>query len=209
MMTDAKCKICRRSGVKLFLKGDRCFSAKCQIVRRPYPPGPQRKKKRRNFSEFGVELREKQRLKNLYQLRERQFEVYVEKALSQRGKVEDATILLVKGLESRLDNVVFRLGFASSRAHAKQLVSHGHFLVNKKTIDIPSFQVKKGHEVSLKEISTKKKIFENIKNVLKKQKVPSWLELNAEKLSGKVIGAPQFEETMTVEIPAIFEYYSR
>lgn len=209
MIADAKCKICRRSGVKLFLKGDRCFSAKCQIVRRPYPPGPKRKQRRRNFSEFGVELREKQRLKNLYQLRERQFEGCVEGALSQRGKVEDATVLLINGLESRLDNVVFRMGFAASRAHARQLVSHGHFLVNKKSINIPSFKVKKGCEIALKEASAKKTIFQNVKAALKKQKVPTWLELNAEKLSGKVIGQPSYEEVVPVEIPAIFEYYSR
>ncbi len=208
-MQNEKCKICRRLGVKLFLKGERCFTPKCQIVRRPYPPGPKRRKKRVSFSEYGMELREKQQLKNLYQLRERQFEKYVEVALSQRGKVEDATILLTKELESRLDNVVFRLGFASSRAQAKQFVSHGHFLVNKKAINIPSYMVKKGDEVSLKENSAKKAIFKEIKNVLKKQKVPSWLELNAEGLFGKVIGEPSLEGAPPVEVPVIFEYYSR
>lgn len=208
-MLNVKCKICRRLGVKLFLKGERCFTPKCQIVRRPYPPGIKRKRRRVSVSEYASELREKQRLKNLYQLRERQFANYVAKALSQRGKVDDATFVLIKELESRLDNVVFRLGFASSRAHAKLLVSHGHFLVNKKTINIPSFQVKKNQEISLKESSAKKTIFQNLKNMLKKQKVPSWLELDAEKLSGKVIGEPALEEAPPVEIPAIFEYYSR
>lgn len=208
-MLNVKCKICRRLGVKLFLKGERCFSPKCQIVRKPYPPGIRRKRRRVSFSEYASELREKQRLKNLYQLRERQFEKYVEGTLSQRGKVEDATTLLLKKLESRLDNVVFRLGFASSRALARQLVSHRHFLVDKKTINIPSFQVKKGDVISLKESSAKKAIFQNIKNVLKKQKVPSWLKLDTEKLSGKVIGEPSLEGAPPVEIPAIFEYYSR
>lgn len=209
-MINAKCKICRRLGVKLFLKGERCFTAKCQMVRRPYPPGIKRRKRRGvPLSEYGTELREKQRLKNLYQLRERQFEKYVEKALSQRGKVEDATILLLKELESRLDNVVFRLGFASSRTQAQQLVSHGHFLVDKKTVNIPSFQIKKGDVISLKESSAKKVIFQNLKNVLKKQKVPSWLELDIDKLSGKVIGEPSLEGASPVEIPTIFEYYSR
>lgn len=204
-----KCKICRRLGVKLFLKGERCFTPKCQIVRRPYPPGIKRKRRRVSVSEYASELREKQRLKNLYQLRERQFANYVAKALSQRGKVEDATLVLIKELESRLDNVVFRLGFASSRSQAKLLVSHGHFLVNKKTINIPSFQVKKNQEISLKESSVKKAIFQELKNMLKKQKVPSWLELDIDKLSGKVIGEPALEEAPPVEIPAIFEYYSR
>ncbi|MBU4298907.1 30S ribosomal protein S4 [Patescibacteria group bacterium] len=208
-MQNNKCKICRRLGVKLFLKGERCFSVKCQIVRRPYPPGIKKKRRRISISEYASELTEKQRLKNLYQLRERQFRRYVERALSQRGKVEDATVLLIKELESRLDNVVFRLGFASSRAQAKQLVSHGHFLVNKKTINVPSCMLKKGDEVSLKENSAKKAIFKEIKNVLKKQNVPPWLKLNAEALSGKVIGESSLEGAPPVEISEIFEYYSR
>lgn len=208
-MQNNKCKICRRLGVKLFLKGERCFSVKCQIVRRPYPPGIKKKRRRISISEYASELTEKQRLKNLYQLRERQFRRYVERALSQRGKVEDATVLLIKELESRLDNVVFRLGFASSRAQAKQLVSHGHFLVNKKKINVPSCMLKKEDEVSLKENSAKKAIFKEIKNMLKKQKVPPWLKLNAEALSGKVIGESSLEEAPPVEISEIFEYYSR
>ncbi len=208
-MITIKCKICRRLGQKLFLKGERCFTSKCQLVRRPYPPGKKSKRRRMSVSEYASELREKQRLKNLYQLREKQFERYIAEVLSKRGKVEDATSLVIKKLEERLDNVVFRLGFASSRAQAKQLVSHGHFLVNKKPINVPSFRVKKGEEIILKESSAKKTIFQNLKNILKKQKVPLWLELNTEKLSGKVIGEPSLEEAPPVEISAIFEYYSR
>lgn len=160
-------------------------------------------------SEYGLELREKQKLKNLYQLRERQFKKYVKSALTRRGKVEDATIFLIKKLENRLDNVVFRLGFASSRTRAQQLVSHGHFLVDGKPINIPSFEIEKGDVISLKESSAKKTIFQNLKNVLKKQRVPSWLELDIEKLSGKVVGEPTLEGAPPVEISAIFEYYSR
>lgn len=208
-MTNSKCKTCRRLGVKLFLKGERCFTPKCAMVRRAYPPGMKGKRRKMGISEYGLELREKQKLKNLYQLRERQFKKYVKSALAQRGKVEDATIFLIKKLESRLDNVVFRLGFASSRHQARQLVSHGHFLVDKKPINIPSFEVKKGNVISLKEASAKKTIFQNLKNMLKKQKLPSWLKLDIEKLSGEVIGEPSLEETPPVEISAIFEYYSR
>jgi len=208
-MQNSKCKICRRLGVKLFLKGERCFTPKCAMVRRSYPPGMKRKRRKMGVSEYGLELREKQKLKNLYQLKERQFKKYVKSALTQRGKVEDATIFLIKKLENRLDNVVFRLGFASSRAQAQQLVSHGHFLVDKKPINIPSFEIKKGQEIFLKESSAKKTIFQNLKNVLKKQRVPSWLELDIEKLSGKVIGEPSLEGAPPVEISAIFEYYSR
>lgn len=208
-MKSSKCKICRRLGQKLLLKGERCFTSKCQLVRRPYPPGKRPKRRRTSLSEYGLELREKQRLKNLYGVREGQFERYIAEVLSKRGKVEDATLLVVKKLEERLDNAVFRLGFASSRAQAKQLVSHGHFLVNKKTINIPSFRVKKGQEVKLKESAAKKAIFQNIKDMLKKQKVPSWLNLDIDKLSGKVIGEPSLEEAPPVEISAIFEYYSR
>lgn len=195
--------------MKLSLKAERCFTSKCQVLRRSYPPG--RKKKRQKFaaSEYSSELREKQRLRNLYQLRERQFKKYIKEALTQRGRTEEATVLLIKNLESRLDNVVFRLGFASSRAQAKLLVSHGHFLVDKKAINVPSFQVKKGQEISLKESSAKKVIFQNLKNILKKQKIPGWLELNIDKLSGRIIKEPFLEGTLPVEIPAIFEYYSR
>jgi small subunit ribosomal protein S4 len=179
------------------------------MLRRSYSPGIKTKKRKRGLSEYGLGLREKQKLKNLYQLRGRQFKNYGKSALTQRGKVEDAAIFLIKKLEKRLDNVVFRLGFASSRAQAQQLISHGHFLVDKKPINIPSFEIKKGQEISLKESSAKKTIFQNLKNMLKKQKVPAWLKLDIEKLSGKVIGEPSLEGAPPVEISAIFEYYSR
>jgi len=208
-MKNSKCKICRRLSVKLFFKGERCFTPKCAIVRRSYPPGMRGKKRKMGVSEYGLELREKQKLKKFYQLRERQFKKYVQEALAQRGKVEDASIFLIKKLEARLDNVGFRLGFASSRAQAQQLISHGHFLVDGKSINIPSFEIKKGDVISLKESSAKKTIFQELKNLLKKQKAPPWLKLDAEKLSGKVIGEPSLEGAPPVEISAIFEYYSR
>jgi small subunit ribosomal protein S4 len=209
-MINPKCKICRRLGVKLFLKGEKCLSPKCLMIKRSYPPGEKRKKRMSSPSEYGKELREKQKLKNWYNLRERQFKKYVKETLKARGKVEDATVLLIRKLESRLDNIVFRLGFASSRAQAKQLVSHGHFLVNGKRIDIPSHQVKRGDIIAVSSKFQKKPIAQNLKNSLKKYKTSSWLELNVEKLEGKVLNEPVIEEVAPpVEIPTIFEFYSK
>jgi len=210
VVVNSKCKICRRLGVKLFLKGEKCLSPKCSMIKRSYPPGQKRKRKPTPLSEYGKALREKQKLKNWYNLKERQFKNYVKKILERRGRVEDASSLLIKTLESRLDNVVFRLGFANSRALAKQLVSYGHFLVNGKSIDTPSYLVKKGDVISIKTQKTKKAIFQNLKNLLKKYKVSSWLALDVEKLEGKVIAEPSLEEAAPpVEISAIFEFYSR
>ena len=211
-MLNSQCKICRRQGLKLFLKGEKCLSPKCTLVKRPNPPGPGQKKKRRHrsISEYGQELGEKQKLKNWYNLSERQLKNYVKRVLEKRGRVEDPTILLIKNLETRLDNAVYRLGFAQSRDQARQLVSHRHFLVNGKPVNIPSYQVKKGDSIALSPTRTKKIIYQNLPTLLKKHKAPSWLELNLEKLEGKVVGEPSFEESAPpAEIPAIFEYYSR
>lgn len=209
-MKNKKCKICRRLGVKLFLKGEKCLSPKCPMVKRPYPPGQKGKRRKGPPSEYAIQLSEKQKLKAWYNLEERQFKNYVKKILEKRGKVEDAELELIKILESRLDNVVFRLGFANSRIQARQLVSHSFFLVNGNSVNIPSFQVKKGDLISLKPQKVQKKIFQNLKNLLKKHKTPSWLKLDVEKLEGKVIGEPSLEEAQPpVEISSIFEYYSR
>lgn len=209
-MINSKCKICRRLGVKLFLKGERCLSPKCPMVKRAYPPGQKGKRRKGILSEYGKQLGEKQKLKSWYNLGERQFKKYIKEILEKGGRVEDASAEIIKILELRLDNVVFRLGFAVSRARARQLVSHSYFLVNGKSINIPSYQLKKGDVISLKPSKVKKAIFQNLKNLLKKYKTPSWLELNLEKLEGKVIGEPKLEEvTPPVEISAIFEYYSR
>ena len=179
------------------------------MVKKPYPPG-KKSERRRTISEYGKELREKQKLKNWYNLRERQFKKYVKGVLKKQGKVEDTGSLLVKKLESRLDNVVFRLGFAASRIQARQLVNHGHFLVNGRKNDIPSCQIKKGDIISLRPNSLSKPIFKNLQPVLKKYKPPSWIELNAEKAEGKITGEPSLEEAaLPVEISAIFEFYSR
>lgn len=210
-MQNSKCKICRRLGQKLFLKGDRCLSPKCPMITKPYPPGMKAKKRRRRvISEYGKELREKQKLKAWYNLKEKQFRKYIKEVLEKRGKVEDTNALLVKKLESRLDNVIFRMGFTSSRSQAHQIISHNHFLVNGKMVNIPSFQTKKGDKISLNPRSGKKIIFQNLPTVLKKYKPPSWIKVNVEKLEGQITGTPSLEETAPpAEISAIFEYYSR
>jgi len=209
-MENSKCKICRRLGVKLFLKGEKCLSPKCPMVRKSYPPGQKRKRRPKALSEYGKELREKQKLKNWYNLKERQFRKYVKEALGARGKVEDAAALFIKTLESRLDNLVFRLDFAPSRPSARQLISHRHILVNGRPVNIASFLVKKGDKINIKPSSSKKNIFRNLPSVLKKHKPPSWLELNAQNLEGKVTGVPNLEEAApSAEISSIFEYYSR
>lgn len=209
-MQNLKCKICRRLGVKLFLKGDKCLSPKCPMVKKAYPPGQKGKRRVKSLSEYAKELREKQKLKNWYNLKERQFRKYVKETLEKRGKVEDAATRLIQILESRLDNVVFRLGFASSRRKAKLLISHRHFLVNDKVINIPSYLVKKGDKIKIRPTSHKKTVFQNLSTILKKHETPAWLELNIEKLEGKVVGRSSLEEVAPpVEISSIFEYYSR
>lgn len=209
-MSDSQCKICRRMGVKLFLKGERCFTQKCQMVKKPYPPGKKGKRRLIPLSEYGRELKEKQKLKNLYNLKETQFKNYFKEVLKKRGKVENASDLLVKVLESRLDNVVFRLGFTSSRKQARQLVSHCYFLVNGKATNIPSCQLKKGDVVIVKPQKAKKAVFKDIKMISKKIKTPNWLEFNVEKLEGKLKSDPTLEDiTVPVEISSIFEFYSR
>ena len=149
-MENAKCKICRRAGEKVFLKGDKCFSVKCPVTRRPFPPGPKSKKRKRGVSEYGKELREKQKMRFWYGLGEKQFKNYVKDILSKRGK-EDNELSLIKKLEMRLDNVIFKLGFALSRVQARQMVTHGHFLLNGRKHNIPSSFLKQGDIITLKE----------------------------------------------------------
>lgn len=210
MNKSSVCKICRRAGTKLFLRGEKCLSAKCPTVRKPYPPGMKGKKRARPVSEYGRELREKQKLKNWYNLRERQFRNYVKQALDARGKVEDTAAFFIEILESRLDNVVYRLGFANSRAKARQLVSHGHFLMNGRSINVPSYRVKINDKIKLKPSSAKKNIFRNLSIVFKKYKPPSWLKLDIDKLEGSVQKLPTLEESVPpVEIASVFEFYSK
>ncbi len=198
-------------GNKLFLKADRCMSPKCAFVRRPYPPGNKGKGRgRRNVSEYKKELTEKQKLRNWYNLREKQFSKYVKQVLEKRGQVEDAGVVLIKKIAARLDNVVCSLGFTASRPKARQLVNHGHFLVNGKRVNIPSYQIKKGDVISVEPKSQKKAAFKSISEVLKKMKAPAWTQFNVEKLEAKIISAPTFDQNLPpAEIHAIFEYYSR
>jgi small subunit ribosomal protein S4 len=210
-MENKKCKICRRLGVKLFLKGDRCLSPKCAMIKSPYSPGQKGKKRSRSgFSEYAKELSEKQKIKNWYNLREKQFSNYVQGVLRKRNQKEDAGTALIKKLELRLDNIVFRLGFAASRKTARQLVGHGHFTVNSRKVDVPSFQAKKGDKISVRPSSSNKAFFKNVLPALKKHQAPSWIKFNPDKLEAEITGEPSLEEaSLPGEISAVFEFYSK
>ena len=200
------CKFCRRENVKLFLKGDRCFTDKCSFERRPYPPG-QHGQSRLKFSEFALQLREKQKAKRYYGVYERQFSRYFAEADRMRGVTGTALLAL---LETRLDNVVYSLGFASSRREARHLVKHNHFVVNGKKSNIPSYNVEKGDVIEVQEKSRGiTKILASIESV-KKREVPSWLEADHGAFKGTVKDMPARENvTLPVEENMIVEYYSR
>jgi len=186
------------------------MSPKCALVKKAYPPGPKRKGRFKQQSEYGKELQEKQKLKNWYNLKERQFSNYVKDILKQRGKVEDAAGTLVQRLESRFDNVIFRLGFATSRIQARQFVSHGHFSINGKVVTRPSYQLRKGDKITVTVSSRKKKNIAKVAEVLKKYQPPAWLKLNGESMEAEVIGLPNTAEAAPpAEISTIFEFYSR
>lgn len=205
-----QCKTCRRLGQKLFLKGDRCFSPKCAMIKRAYAPGLQKKRRGGSPSEYKKSLEEKQTLKKWYGLSERQFKRYVKETLEKMGKVKDVSAELIGRLEKRLDNVVFRLGFAKSRVQARQLVSHGYFLINGKPVNIPSYAVEKDDLIAIKENKKAKGIFKELANELKRKEIPAWLSLNKEKLEAKSVGEPNLDEVKPpAEISLIFEYYSR
>jgi small subunit ribosomal protein S4 len=209
-MADSKCKICRRQGAKLFLKGERCLSAKCPMIRKPYAPGPRKKKRPKPLSEYGKQLREKQKLRNWYNLSEDKFRQYVMETLKARGKIADASAYLLKLLEGRLDNVVFRMGLAVSRSTAREIISHKHILVNGRLMNIASHQIKKGDVISLKEKDKEKAGFKSVAEVIKKYKAPAWLDLNADKIEAKVIADPALQEAAPpADLLAIFEFYSK
>jgi len=206
-MTD-KCRLCRRAGEKLFLKGERCFSQKCAMVRRPTPPGMHGAKKARSASEFGRQLAMKQKIKRVYGVMERQFRRHFEDAKRTRGVVGTE---LMSRLERRLDNVVYRLGFAPSRALARQLVSHKSFLVNGRRADIPSMEVKVGDVISVKEEKREKTYFKNLSETLDAARnIPGWLSLDPKRLEGRVVSSPSREETeVNVDPQLVVEYYSK
>ncbi|HPV70297.1 MAG TPA: 30S ribosomal protein S4 [Candidatus Magasanikbacteria bacterium] len=208
------CSQCRRAGEKLFLKGEKCFSPNCLIVKRNYAPGQHGNAKApRRSTSYGSQLREKQKAKQIYGLRERQFSNYVEEATRKKGVV--TADVLLKFLETRLDNVVFRLGFAKSRAAARQLVSHKHVLVNGKKVNIASFQVKLNQVISIEpKFVEKSKLMENIFTNLSKKEIPTWLSLDIDaatkKLGGKVLGLPKLADmTLEFDPKKIIEFYSR
>lgn len=210
MKIQAKCKICRRLGDKLFLKGERCMSAKCSMIDRPFAPGQRAKKRRSSLSEYGKELAAKQKMKRWYQLSESQLKRYVKEIYKDRAKVDNVANALVAKLEMRLDNIVFRLGWARSRSHAIQLVGHGHFLLNGRKIDIPSAHLKVGDIVSVREGSKNKDTLKDILENAKKSTVPNWIIFDAQKIEGKIVKVPVFEDVqLPSDVTTVFEHYSR
>jgi small subunit ribosomal protein S4 len=206
--TDPVCRLCRREGVKLYLKGERCYTDKCAIDRRGYAPGQHGQGGgRRRTSEYGMQLREKQKARRVYGVLEKQFRSYYDQAASRKGITGDT---LLQILETRLDNVVYRLGFASSRAEARQLVKHGHFSVNGRRLDIPSYQVRIGDVISLREKSAGSPKFKELLESAEGKTVVGWLERELTERSGKVLRLAAREE---IDIPVaeqlIIEYYSR
>ncbi|MBM4271473.1 MAG: 30S ribosomal protein S4 [Deltaproteobacteria bacterium] len=204
--TESLCRLCRREGLKLFLKGDRCYSDKCAFERRGYAPGDHGQV-RRKYSDYGVQLREKQKLKRMYGLLERQFRGYFEKADKQKG-ITGTNLLLF--LERRLDNMVFRMGFATSRNEARQLIKHNHFLVNGKPVNIPSYLVKVGSEITVREKSRKVgRILEALETVARRG-IPQWLELDKDNFRGVVRTFPAREElVMPIQEQLVVELYSK
>ena len=202
--TDANCKLCRREGQKLFLKGERCYSSKCAIERRNYAPG-QHGQARKKQSEYGLQLREKQKAKRFYGVPETQFRNLFEKAAKKQGKTGENLMIF---LETRLDHVVFRLGFAASRKEARQLVTHVHFTINGKKADIPSMEVKAGDVIKVKERSVSSPKFKEIKEM--SITVPSWMTVDVDKLEGKVVAMPRREDIDTpIAEHLIVELYSK
>lgn len=204
--TDSVCRQCRREGAKLFLKGDRCYSEKCAMTVRHTPPGVHGQGRRKQ-SEYGIQLREKQKVRRAYGVLEGQFHQYYLTAANMKGVTGENMLQL---LERRLDNVCYRLNFGESRPMARQMVTHGHILVNGKKVDIASYQLKVGDVISVKEKSRQVPLFATLREQGAKRTVPEWLELDAENLSGKVIALPKREDIdLTIEEHLIVEYYSR
>jgi small subunit ribosomal protein S4 len=200
------CKLCRRENLKLFLKGDRCFTDKCSFDRRPYPPG-QHGQSRMKFSEFALQLREKQKAKRFYGIAERQFRRYF--SIADRSKGVTGTALLAL-LETRLDSVVYAMGYAASRREARHLVSHGHIMVNGTGVNIASFNVRKGDKIEIKESSRQmSRILAAIEGIAKRT-LPNWVEVDHSKFTGMVKEVPNRDDiTLPVEENMIVEYYSR
>lgn len=205
--SDAKCKLCRREGIKLYLKGERCLTDNCAMERRPFPPGEQGRRGRK-LTPYGQMLREKQKAKKIYGVLETQFEKYYRMASRMKGKTGENLLGI---LERRLDNVVYRMGFANSRSEARQMVRHGHFLVNGTRVNIPSFLVSSDDSITLSDRGKENiEIQESLEKANIKSRVPSWLEMDYEKVEGKVLSFPSRED---IDIPVdenrIVELYSK
>jgi small subunit ribosomal protein S4 len=199
-------RLCRREGMKLYLKGAKCYTKKCPFERRPTPPG-QHGVRRRKVSEYGVQLREKQKMRRIYSVHERQFKRYFETAERRPGVTGENLLRL---LETRLDNVVFRMGFATSRAQARQLVAHGHFTINGRGTTIPSHLVAEGDKVAVREASRKSDYFKNARETMRGAQRPDWLSVDGDQLAGSVMALPRRDQ-MPVELneQLVVEYYSR
>jgi small subunit ribosomal protein S4 len=205
--TDAVCRLCRREGMKLFLKGSKCFSDKCPIEKRNFAPGQHGKDRKAKIVGYGLQLREKQKAKRIYFTLEGQFRNYFEKAARTRGVTGE---LLLQQLERRLDNVVFRLGFAQSRRQARQLVRHGHVSVNSRRVNIPSYQVSAGEEISIRENSKKLVVLEMAKEFASHGTLPNWLEVNRDAYTAKILSLPKREDIqLPVNEQLIVELYSK
>ncbi|MDZ7665964.1 MAG: 30S ribosomal protein S4 [Desulfotignum sp.] len=204
--TGSVCRQCRRENIKLFLKGDRCFSDKCSFDRRGYPPG-EHGQKRQKVSDYGLQLREKQKVRRIYGLSEKQFRITFKRADRQKGITGTN---LLSFLETRLDNAVFRMGFVNSRNQGRHLVRHGHFTVNGKKVDIPSYQVKKGDIVALREKSKKIQAISDSLDAIVRRGIPQWLEIDKEKFQGVVVNIPAREDiTLPIQEQLIVELYSK
>lgn len=205
--TEAECRLCRRENIKLFLKGDRCYTDKCGFERRSYPPGQHGQRRSGKISDYGIQLREKQKAKRIYGVLERQFRKYYDKAERQKGIT--GTNLLVL-LERRLDNIIYRMGFASSRNQARQLVRHSHFTVNGKKVNIPSFQVKIGDVIEVRDGSRKIGVIKDAIEIFVRREKPAWLDVDGDNFRGAVKAFPNREElTMPINEQLIVELYSK
>lgn len=202
------CKLCRRAGRKLFLKGDRCFTTKCAIIKRNYAPGVHGPKGNKRITPFGMLLHEKQKAKAYYGLMEKQFKNYFLDAVSKKGDTGEIFISL---LERRLDSVVFRMGFAASRKHARQLISHRLCLINNKKVNIPSYQVHIGDEIKICDKAKEYQFFKDRSSLDAREITPSWLSIDRKNLSGKIVSMPQSDDLIIGEfdIKSIVEYYSK
>jgi small subunit ribosomal protein S4 len=204
--TESVCRLCRREGAKLFLKGTRCYSKKCAFERRPSPPG-QHGVRRRKMGDFGIQLREKQKVRRVYSVLERQFHNYFVDAEHEDGVTGEN---LLRFLETRLDNVVFRLGFASSRAQARQLVTHGHFAVNGVPTNIPSYELKPGDRIDVRESRRDREPFKHAKDSLRSHQAPEWLSLEPARLAGSVLSLPRRDQMpLDLNEQLVVEFYSR